>query len=320
MLHRVLNSSNEDSPAFAVGLMLVSLIMLSAQDAMVKLISLETSLWQFQVARALLNLVYVGLLARWFMRGQSLRPKNLTAVVCRSIFHLCALCFFFSAAPFLSLAEMAGGLYTFPLFVVLLSFVVLRERIGPWRLLAVIAGFIGTLCILRPGSEAFRPAAMLPVCAGFCYGCFVITTRRFCRTESPVVLVLGSNLMITLVGVIGWVAIVYAPIPTDTRADYPFILQPEWSMSSWVLFIVIICAFLNTTANLTIGKAYQSAESSFLAPVDYSYLIFATAWGWILWRDIPSQLTLLGMFLIASAGIFVAWRERRQLSQIPTKA
>lgn len=310
MFKRILSSSSEDSQSFAIGLMLASLIMLSAQDALVKSISLETSLWQFQVYRALLNLLYTAIIVWWLLPGESLRPNYLPAVVCRSLFHVCALSFFFSGAPFLSLAEMAAGLYTFPLFVVLLSYFVLGERIGHRRVLAVFAGFCGTLLILKPGSEAFRPVTLLPVCAGLSYGCFVVTTRRFCRTENPVVLVLASNLMIVVVGVIGWISVIKAPLSDQLRSEYPFVLSPELSMSTWVFGIVLVCAVLNTTANITIGKAYQSAESSFLAPVDYSYLIFATGWGWLLWRDIPSPSIIMGMCLIASAGLFVAWRER----------
>ena len=71
---------------------------------------------------------------------------------------------------------------------------------------------------------------------------------------------------------------------------------------------------LNATANLGLTMAYQNAESSWLAPIDYCYLIFATLWGFAIFGDFPTPSMLAGMALIASSGAFIAWRER-QLSR-----
>ena len=165
--------------------------------------------------------------------------------------------------------------------------------------------------ILRPGAETFRLAALLPVCAGFCYGCFVITTRKYCRNETPVVLVIASNALVIVVGTLIAMAVTYSPLTEAQRDAYPFLLSGNWTFSGFVLGIIFFCAALNTAANLSLSKAYQSADSSLLAPVDYSYLVFASVWGWIIWKDVPPPATIGGMALIAVAGVFVAWRTRR---------
>jgi drug/metabolite transporter (DMT)-like permease len=78
---------------------------------------------------------------------------------------------------------------------------------------------------------------------------------------------------------------------------------------SLALFLTInACSLLNLTANVMLARAYQTAESSWLAPHDYAYLVFAALWGGVLWGTVPDTLTLLGMTLIAGAGIFVATR------------
>ena len=73
---------------------------------------------------------------------------------------------------------------------------------------------------------------------------------------------------------------------------------------------------LNTIGNVCLSKAYQSADSSFLAPFDYSYLLFASAWGVIIFGDIPGLTTALGLLIITAAGLFVAWRERMVNEQL----
>ncbi len=74
----------------------------------------------------------------------------------------------------------------------------------------------------------------------------------------------------------------------------------------------IACSCLNLTANIGLTRAYQSAESSWLAPFDYSYLVFATFWGMVMWGEIPDIQSFIGMSIIAAAGSYVAWRERRE--------
>lgn len=311
VLRRLLYGHAEDQPALAVAAMLLGLIALSLQDSLGKILSSYLSLWQFQTCRAFLNVLFVLVLARLTMRGFVLSPNNTTAVLVRSLLHVGAMMCFFGSAPFLTMAEMAGGLYTFPLFVAVLSAIFLKERVGMRRIAAIVTGFIGTLLVLRPGTESFQPAGLLPVAAGFCYANFIIITRRYCKTESPVVLTLASNVTILISGVTGILLITVIDPSDSLRDQYPFVLSAWLPMLPWMVGLVIICTVFNVIGNITMSKAYQSAESSFLAPFDYSYLIFASFWGYVFWSDIPGVTTLVGMFLIAAGGIFVAWRERQ---------
>ena len=92
---------------------------------------------------------------------------------------------------------------------------------------------------------------------------------------------------------------------------WPYLFTSWHDLSLAVVGIVVACSTLNLTSNIALAKAYQSAESSWLAPFDYSYLIFATFWGFVMWGDLPDGLSFLGMAMIAGAGCYVAWREAR---------
>ena len=289
--------------------MLGGLVCLSLQDGLIKIISIETTLWQLQAYRALLNIALVYFIARQLMPGMSIKPKRPAIVAMRSMFQVGALTLFFGGAPFLTLAQMAGGLYTFPLFVGLFGWL-LGEPVGPRRIVAIAAGFFGTLLVLRPEAGSFSAINLMPVGAGFCYALFVITTRRLCRDETPAALVLGANVGIASVGFIGLLLVPWLPVSQSTRDAFPFLLTSDAPWIPLVIIVIVSCSLLNTIGNLCLSKAYQSADSSFLAPIDYCYLLFATGWGIVLFSDYPTPLILLGLSLIASAGIFVAWRER----------
>ena len=170
-----------DQPALAATLVIGGVFLLGLQDALVKLASSEISLWHFQFFRAGFNLIFLTVFVRVFLGGRIVPPRHLWAVALRSFLMCGAMITFFSGVPFLSLAEIAAGLYLFPLFVVVLSRVVLGERVGPRRVAAVVIGFSGTLLVLKPGAEAFTPFALLPMGAGFLYACTILTTRKLCR-------------------------------------------------------------------------------------------------------------------------------------------
>lgn len=310
-LKRLLYGQPEDQPGLAVTAMLYGLMALSFQDSLGKVLSEHLSIWQFQTFRAILNILFVLCLARLTMRGFRLIPNRKLVVFVRSVLHVGALLCFFGSAPFLSMAEMAGGLYTFPLFVAVLSAVFLHERVGIRRCAAILMGFLGTLFILRPGTDTFQAVGLLPVAAGFFYANFVIVTRRFCKAESPVVLTLASNVLILITGCVGLITLRLTVIPDNLVQAYPYVLSSWRPMLPWMAGIILVCTVFNVSANIAMSKAYQSAESSFLAPFDYSYLIFASFWGLVFWGDIPRFTTLVGMFLIAASGIFVAWREHQ---------
>lgn len=301
-------ATGPDRPALGASLVLAAVFLLGLQDGLIKLANPEVSLWQFQLLRSAINLSLLFLLSRLIWGTAPPLPKRTWAVALRSLFLVGAMMLFFGGIPFLTLAEIAAGLYVFPLFSSILAALLLGERLGPRRILAIGAGFAGTLLILKPGTDSFSLVGLMPVAAGLCYAGQILTTRRLCRDESPVTLAFGVAITYLTVGM-GGVAL-FSWLHAGTLAlEWPYLFTGWHSPSLWVLAIIVTCAFLNLTANLFLAKAYQSAEASWLAPFDYTYMIFATFWGFVFWRHIPDALTFLGMAMIAVAGVFVTWRE-----------
>jgi drug/metabolite transporter (DMT)-like permease len=300
-----------DRPALAASLMVGSLCMLSLQDSLVKLASADVSLWQFQALRAACNLAMLFVLSRFLWGDASAYPKRLWAVVLRSGLLIGAMVCLFGAIPFLGLSQVAAGLYVFPLFVAVLSAVFLGEHVGPRRIMAVVAGFAGTLLILKPASASFQWVSLAPVLAGLFYAATVLTTRKLCREESPATLALGVSVAFVILGSVG-IAAMETIQPAALAESWPYLFVGWSPLSMETAAIILACSTLNLVANIGLAKSYQSAESSWLAPFDYSYLIFATFWGVVMWADVPDLLSFVGMAMIAASGCYVAWRERME--------
>ncbi|MEM7424545.1 MAG: DMT family transporter [Pseudomonadota bacterium] len=302
--------ATEDRPALASMLMVGSLFMLSFQDSMVKYASQSISLWQFQCLRSFMNLLLLLVLTRIIWgAGAWPNPKRLWAVVLRSITLVLAMVFFFGGVASLKLADIAAGLYTFPLFVAVLSVLFLGERVGIQRTLAIVLGFVGTVLILKPGSDGFTLVSLMPVGAGVAYACTVLITRKFCREESPVTLAYGVAIVFIMAGMMGVTVFSFEPFPALAK-EWPYLFTGWRPLSLFVLSLVALCSLINLISNICLAKAYQTAEVSWLAPFDYSYLVFAAFWGYVMWDQVPDGYSILGMALIAGSGVFVAWREK----------
>ncbi len=290
-------------------MMLVGLASLSLQDALVKLISQQTTLWQLQAFRGSLNLVLLLVIVAPLIGVKRWRPKKTGWVILRGALQMAAMLFFFGAAPLIDLTQMAAGLYTFPLFVGLFGFW-FNDKPGIWRILAILTGFTGSALVLQPDLQQLSIFSLMPIAAGFCYAWFVIITRTKCRHEEPLVLVFVSNIVIAASGWLMMILLTLYPLSHSLQINNPFLLSANSPLTWIVLLVVFVCSILNTTGNMCLSKAYQSADSTLLAPIDYSYLIIATCWGVLLFADLPDAMSILGLMLIALGGIIVMLRGR----------
>ena len=301
-----------DRPMLALALLLAGVTILSLQDSLVKFVAPQTSFWQLQIIRSCFNLVMLAGLAIFTGGLRLLWPQRLGPAILRGV--LLALCmgFFFGAAQQITVTQMATGLYTYPLFVTLLAGPVLGERIGRWRIGALLLGAAGCLLVLNPFADAFTPLQAVPVLAGFFYACNILVLRRYCRNESPLALVCMVNLLFITTGAIGALAASRLPVDPTWREMMPFILVGWPQVTTILLGFLAILAVLNLFGNLFLSRAYQTADSSLLAPLDFTYLLLIAVWGRLLFDSWPTPLAILGMAMIAAAGMITAMRERRR--------
>lgn len=299
-----------DRPVTALALLLIGVFMLALQDSLVKLLSSNTSLWQFQTLRSIGNVGFVVILAASSGGMALIIPRNWRPVYLRAVLLVVCMFCFFAGAPFLTISQMAAGLYTYPLFVSLLAIPILGETVGRWRISALLIGAVGAAFILSPWDADFSAVQVLPILAGFFYATNILIIRKACRNESPLALAFAAGNMYVLSGALGITLLTLFPLSTELRETMPFVAIGWPELTLLIAGFAIFASVLNLAGNICMTRAYQTADASWLAPIDFSYLIFTAFWSRVIFDQWPTGEAILGMTLIGIAGGITAWRER----------
>lgn len=288
-----------DSAAVLRGVLIIlaTVFGMALADAVVKLSSAGLPLWQIWVLRSALVVPVLLALARG-----ALWPAGLGWVVLRSLLLGLMYLGIYAAIPFLDLSVIAAALYTGPLFIVILSALVLKERTAVRHWLAMLAGFAGVLIIVRPFGAGFTPLALLPVGAALLYAGAAVLTRARCREIRPATMALWLNLTFLVAGGAASLAIWSGLAP---KIDYPFLFGRWQLMGGPDWRVIVVLAGLMIGIGIGLARAYQSPRPQIIATFDYAYLIFAVFWGYVFFGEVPDAWTIVGMVSIGGAGLGV---------------
>lgn len=244
---------------------------------------------QIVLMRHSFGLVPVAL-AIWLSRGAGLRTTAPVAHLVRGLLMCGALLQFFWGLKYMPLAEAMAVAFTAPLFITILSVLVLRETVGLHRWGAVAVGFIGMLIILRPGFGTFRPEALLIVSAALTFAFGVVFTRRMTATET-------NTAIFTYTTIVSILAI--APFGLATW-------QPPENIH---LGMFVIVGLLGGLAHFLVIVAYRHAPAAVNSPFEYTGLIWGSILGWIIWQEAPDLWVWVGAGIIVLAGLYITYRE-----------
>jgi drug/metabolite transporter (DMT)-like permease len=269
-------------------------VLLSSLDATAKLLVQDHALLLVVWARYAGQLVVVTPFA-WHRAGNGFwRTRRPGIQWLRSACLFGATVCFFAALRYLPLAEASAVTYLAPVIIVILSAPMLGEKPTRARWLAVAAGFAGVLILLRPGSAVFSPAALLLVVAAACNALYQVYTRML-QDDSPYTTLFYSAVVGTLA----------------TTLALPWIGIGALSLRSLVLFAAAgVCAGLGHHLMIT---AYLRAPASMLTPFTYLQMLWATAYGWILFSHLPDAWSFAGMAIVVAGGVMLARAERRNV-------
>lgn len=301
-------TTSADNLPRAIFAIVFAVFALSLGDAVIKAISVSFPIWQLYVLRSALALPVLLVFIKWRHPQIRLIPKSLTWVGTRSLLLASMWVAYYVALPKLQLSVAAAAYYTLPLFITLFSGLIGRERVGTIGWFAIVLGFAGVLVILRPDAEGFNAFALLPVLAAILYAFAMILTRTKCQDESPLVLAAALNLTFIAMGAMASIGLFAANLDPSTVSQNPFLLGGWVSLGRWEVIALFILATAILIGSVFSAIAYQSGPSSTVSAFDYSYLAFSVMWSILLFSELPDIVTMVGIVMIAAAGIIAVRR------------
>jgi drug/metabolite transporter (DMT)-like permease len=228
------------------------------------------------------------------IQGVSLiRTRHLRWHMLRSLMFVAMTGINFWALQYLQLTVTSSIFFSVPLMIALASAPLLGEKLDAGRWIAILAGFVGVLVIIRPGSAEFHPAMLASVVNAMLYAAFMMMTRRLAAYDSPE-------------------TIQYLPAVGAAIGLAPFALAAWQSPSGWLEWTVAcLLGVLGACGHYLLALAHRYAPASVIAPFLYQQVIYMALFGYLVFGDVPSPGLWLGAAIVIGSGLYLFYRERR---------
>ena len=252
------------------------------------------------------------------------RPHRLVSPLwplhlCRAALFTFGFSIYYTAFPFMGLAELTSIFFAAPLFTAVFAVIFLGESIGIRRIVCLLIGFLGVILAMNPTGDAFQWVAVLPLICAVTYALSQVIARRIGDRDTTLTMGLYT---IALSGVLILPMGYFVNQIFDLGQEFHHI-RWEWAWPSVEnVQILLVLGAVGMCAYMLVSRAYQIANASLIAPFDYTYLPLATAMAYFVWKEVPGWNTIAGMILITGSGLYLGYREilqaRRGADPTPT--
>lgn len=289
MLSKIPAPDARSARLFGIALMLAGVGFFSLGDAIGKFLVETYSVGELLLLRAVASLILMAPLI-WRARRDFSKVQRPFLQILRVTLSISEIAAFFAAAIYLPLADIITFYLAAPIFVTALSAILLGEHVDLRRWIAVGIGFCGVLIALRPSSGVFGWPSAIALGGSIAFAFLMVVTRLLRGTPDIVLASFqfsGTLLFGIVAASIGWV--------TPTLRDFGFFM---------------LAGGLAVFASLCVNRSLKLAPASVVVPYQYSMIVWAAMFGYLVFADVPQPATIVGAAIIIGAGIFIFLRER----------
>ncbi|HYF86074.1 DMT family transporter [Azospirillum sp.] len=280
-----------DSVPYAVGCFLGAILLFAAMDTLIKFLTADYPVPQLMFVRSLVAFLLVGGYTLWRGGGiAAMRTRRPWGHVWRAFAGLISMGCFFYAFRELPLADVYVLSFAGPLFITALSAPLLGEPVGWRRWVAVVVGFGGVVVMAQPSAGAPLVPVLVGLCAALFYALAALAVRGLSRTETSASIVL--YLLLTTTVVSGALTV------------------PVWTApTAYALGLMALVGAIGAGAQVLLTQAFRRAPPAVVAPFEYTGMVWASLFGWMVFGDLPTAPVLLGAMVIIGSGLYILHRE-----------
>lgn len=298
MTNNISPSSSADHILTGVALMVGFCLTAPLLDVAAKLASESVPVGQITAARFVILCALMAPFILAMRLSMCVAAGQWIALVFRAVFLLIATFCFIAAIRVMPLADALAIVFVAPFIVLLIGKFYLAEDVGLRRVGAAIVGFVGVLFVIQPSFAAFGVVALLPLGTAFAF--YILVTRGLARKVHPVTLQFHTGLIASLFCL---------PVMFLAEGSESELFDPVWPIGiAW--FWLLGVGFFATLSHMMMTYALSLAPSATLAPLQYLELPVAALFGYLVFRDFPNNLSLIGITIIIGAGLYMIHRER----------
>ena len=287
------------------------LLAFAIQDALIKDMTVTYPVLQLLTIRSVVVLLTIGAIALIVGGVRLLKTSRPGLLMLRGVFAFFAFTLYYIALAKMPLADSAAIYMTAPLFVTALSIPLLREQVGIHRAAAVIIGFVAAIVMINPGSSIFQATAVLPLFSAMLYAFIPVINRHVGVREHPLTMGIYTMLSYLVLSVVTGILIHTQDWGIAEAHLFANIFQHWRPMATGDKILIIVSGFIFVTGLLGLTQSYRLLPVSIVAPFEYSYLVWATAIGYVVFSEIPQMRTIIGGLIIVACGCYIALRENR---------
>jgi drug/metabolite transporter (DMT)-like permease len=192
----------------------------------------------------------------------------------------------------LPLPTVTAITFTGPIMIALMSVPLLRERVSPALWSATLLGFVGVLCIVRPGGSDFSWTVLIPIAAAFASSLRDVLARILARTDSSISILFWSSLVLV----------------AGTALSAPFGWR-DVTPAAWGLFL--LAGLVNFCAHFLLIESFRLARAAVVAPFKYTSLLWSALLGYAIWGDVPGGWIWAGAAILVASGLWIAQSQHR---------
>tara|TARA_B000000460_G_scaffold4002_1_gene2747 strand:- start:404 stop:1270 length:867 start_codon:yes stop_codon:yes gene_type:complete len=271
--------------------MTLGMFCLSVNDVVVKGLNTSFPVWEVIFFRAFSGIL-VSFVLIFIFGWQSLKTKKPIRHFVRAFSAVGCVIFYFFGLKFLLLSENIAIVHSAPIFAALLAVPILGERLGIYRITAIVIGFLGVIIIVKPGTDVFKLVSILPLISALFMASVYLSTRSLMNTDSSIAIIFYYSLALLITSIVFF--------PSDFAM--PNIVQ---------LIPLMSLGVTGSLGHYFMSQAAKNAEVVVISPFEYSSFIFVGIMGYIFYNEVPSISIIIGGILIILGGVYIAYREQK---------